>query len=196
MKPADRAKFLEVLAGVHGFYRQELSKFAAEVWEQACTGFEVEQFTKALSAHLMDPERGQFMPKPADIVRQLQGTQTDRSLLAWGRVLKAMESIGAYTDVDFQDPAIHAAVEDAGGWVTICRTTYDELPFVQRRFTEAYKAYVRSPAVDVPIKLLGQHSIANAAIGQAGAEPSRIAAPKSMRAIGSVMAQIGKAEAA
>jgi hypothetical protein len=52
------------------------------------------------------------MPKPADIVRNLQGTASDRSLIAWGKLLEAMRRVGAYRSVAFDDGAIHAAVED------------------------------------------------------------------------------------
>ena len=122
MSPEDRDKLLTVLAGVHDFYRQEMSDFAGEVWVNACAGHDVEQVSKALSAHLMDAERGQWMPKPADLVRQMAGTQSDRSRRAWGKVLEAAQRVGAYRSVAFDEPAIHAAVEDVGGWMSVCRT--------------------------------------------------------------------------
>jgi hypothetical protein len=165
MKPTDREKFLTVLAGVHDFYGKELSTFAGQVWLEACDGFDVEQVTKALSAHLMDAERGQWMPKPADIVRQLQGTHTDRALVAWGKVLGAMQRVGAYSDVVFDDAVIHASIRDIGGWVAICRSSTDELPHLQRRFCDSYRAYARRPDVDYPPRLQGEHSAINAAAG-------------------------------
>lgn len=161
MKQSDKDKFIEVLAGVHDFYGKELSSFAGQVWMQACEAFDVQQVTKALSAHLMDPERGQFMPKPADIVRQLQGTRTDRSLLAWGKVLDAMQRVGAYSSVVFDEPAIHAAIEDLGGWPAVCRTEIDALPFLEKRFCDSYKAYVNRGEFDYPGELAGVHAIEN-----------------------------------
>ena len=55
----------------------------------------------------------------AQLPIKLDGTVTDRAALAWGKVLEAMSSVGAYSDVVFDDPAIHAAIEDCGGWVKI-----------------------------------------------------------------------------
>lgn len=158
-------KFYEVLAGVHDFYGKELTPFAAQVWQQACKQFDVEQVTKALSAHLMDPERGQFMPKPADIVRQLQGTHGDRALLAWGKVFSAMSSVGAYRTVVFDDPVIHAVIGDLGGWIKVCRTHNDELPFVQKRFCDTYRAYSGREDLRYPAKLIGEFDQTNNQFG-------------------------------
>lgn len=174
MNPDDSDKFLSVLAGVYDFYGRELSTFAGEVWMQACERYDAQQVSKALSAHLMDPERGQFMPKPADIVRQLEGTHTDRSLIAWGVVLETMRTEGAYRSVDFGDPATHKAIEDMGGWTKICRSTLDELPFVQRRFCEAHRVYSQRGAIEAPKYLRGEFEAINSASGKAIAPPVRI----------------------
>lgn len=183
MKPGDKAKFLEVLAGVHDFYGKELSEFAGTVWMQSVQGFELADVTRALSAHLMDPERGQFMPKPSDLVRQLQGTQADRSLIAWGKVLDAMQRVGAYESVAFDDAAIHAAIMDMGGWSQVCRTKLDDLPFVQRRFTDAHKAYSSRGTFDYPGHLPGLHEAANAMAGQRVKPPMLIGDAERARAV-------------
>lgn len=156
MSPNEYPKFLAALAGAHDFYGKELSEFASQVWIEAVKGYELQQVTRALSAHLMDPEAGRFMPKPADLVRQLQGTQTDRALVAWGKVAGAMSEVGAYSDVVFDDPLIHLCVTDAGGWPKFCRTTYEEQSYLQHRFCEAYRAYAtRGVPTEYPGRLIG-----------------------------------------
>lgn len=177
MSPDDRRKFMEVLTGVHDFYGRDMSKFAVAVWVQACETFELEQVTKALSKHLMDPERGQFMPKPADLVRQLQGTNTDRSLIAWGKVLDACARVGAYTSVCFDDGLIHATLEDMGGWIKLCRSETDELGYLQKRFCDTYKAYAGRDDVAYPALLPGEHDLNNAAKGYGSSPPALIGNP-------------------
>lgn len=171
MIDSDKERFVRLLTDALAFYRRDLSKFALSVWWQACQSFDFEQVAKAITAHAMDPEKGQFAPMPADIVRQLQGTHTDRSLMAWGKVLDAIHRVGAYQTVVFDDGAIHAAIEDMGGWVKLCRSNTDELPHVQRRFTETYRAYARRPDIAFPPKLIGAHEAENALAGR------RVAAP-------------------
>lgn len=172
MKPTDRGAFGTLLTQVLAFYRQDMSDFALSVWWEACKAFDLEQVRKALTAHAMDPERGQFPPKPADLVRQLQGTHTDRALIAWGRVWDAMQSVGAYQSVDFRDPIIHAAIVDIGGWQQLCRIDLDELPFVQKRFCDAFRTYSARGKLDAPQRLIGESEQDNMKSGQLGHTPT------------------------
>lgn len=177
MQSEDRGAFAELLQGALAFYGQEVTPFALGVWWRACQGVSLEQVREALTAHAMDPDRGHFPPKPADIVRVLHGTQSDRSLVAWGKVLDAMQRVGAYASVDFGDPVIHCAIEDAGGWPAVCRTARDELPFLQRRFCDAYRAYsLRGDAVRPAAYLPGVHEVENRAAGRPADEPVRLGA--------------------
>lgn len=158
MKPSDKTRFAQLITDVMAFYKQDVSTFALSVWWQACERYDFEQVSKALTQHAMDADRGQFAPKPADLVRQLEGTATDRAMLAWGKVLDAVQRIGQYTDVVFDDPAIHAVIEDLGGWPKVCRVEMKELSYLQHRFTEAHRAYTNKGAFDYPRRLMGDRS--------------------------------------
>jgi Domain of unknown function (DUF6475) len=137
----EKPEFYKLVSAALAYYRQDASEFALNVWWEGCKGFAYEQVAKALTKHATDPDKGQFAPKVADVVRQLGGTGTDRSLLAWGKVFAAMSEVGAYQDVDFQDAAIHKAISDMGGWAKLCRTESDQLSYTQHRFCECYRAY-------------------------------------------------------
>ena len=163
MKDHDKPKFSALLSDALAFYGKDVSSFALTVWWQACQPFTFEQVSKALTAHALDPERGHFPPKPADLVRVLQGTHTDRSLFAWGKLYGAMASVGAYQSVAFDDAAIHLAVEDLGGWVQVCRMPVDELPFLQKRFCDAYRAHAARPGTPHPARLIGESEAVNLA---------------------------------
>lgn len=158
MQPSDRGRFGQLLTDVMAFYRQDVSTFALSVWWQACESFDFEMISKALTKHAMDPEHGQFPPKPADVVRQLSGTASDRSAIAWGKVHDAMGRVGAYTDVVFDDAAIHAAVDDLGGWPKMCRTELKDLSYLQHRFCDAHRAYTKRGQFDYPRRLNGDRS--------------------------------------
>jgi hypothetical protein len=172
MQPSERKDFAGMLADAMGYYGKDVSTFTLNVWWTACQNFSLEQVSKALQRHAMDPERGQFAPKVADIVRVLAGTYTDRAQLAWGKVLGAMQSVGAYTDVVFDDPAIHACIEDLGGWVKICRSSMDELSYLQHRFCESHKAYVGRGQFDYP-RLLGGDRSSDGDYAKRGLKPPK-----------------------
>ncbi len=175
MQRSDIPEFHRLVSEVMAFYKQPVSDFALSVWWQACESYSFEQVSRALTAHAMDPDHGQFAPKPADIVRVLQGTHQDRSLVAWGRVYDAMQRVGAYSSVDFGDPAIHCAIEDMGGWPAMCRAETDKLGFLQKRFCDSVRAYSsRGEAVRDTPYLIGIHEANNRASGKPADAPVRL----------------------
>lgn len=148
----------DFLADALSYWRVDLSWFSLSVWQQACEPFTLEQVRKAFTAHATDPQRGMFAPKVADIVRALQGTHGDRSLIAWGKTLEAMSRVGAWRDVVFDDPVIHAVVQDLGGWVKLCRMPSQDIGYVQHRFCQAYQAYASVEHLTYPAVLAGDCS--------------------------------------
>lgn len=174
MKASDKPQFADLMADALGFYGQALTPFAINVWWQACESFSLEQVAKALTRHATDPDRGHFAPKPADLVRALGGTKTDRSLIAWGRVYEAMSSVGMYATPNFGDPAIHAAINDMGGWPKLCQSNMDELHFTQKRFCDGYRAYSENPEAARNTALLGLHDQKNARLSIGSDEPKLI----------------------
>lgn len=158
MQQHERGEFAQLITDVLAYYRQDASRFVLDLWWNACKPFDLQQVQKAMQRHATDPEHGQFAPKVADLVRILQGTTTDRASLAWGKVLEAMSSVGAYTDVVFDDPAIHAAADDMGGWPKMCRTDLKDLSHLQHRFMQSYRAYTERGQFDYPRRLGGDRS--------------------------------------
>ncbi|MBS3018558.1 hypothetical protein DJFAAGMI_01290 [Comamonas sp. PE63] len=158
MQLSDRPLFAQLITDVLAYYRLDASRFVLELWWNACQGFEMEQIRQAVQRHCIDPEHGQFAPKVADIARVLQGTTTDRAAIAWGKVHEAMSAVGAYSDVVFDDPAIHAVIEDLGGWPKVCRTELKELSYLQHRFQLAHRAYSDSGQFEYQRRLPGDRS--------------------------------------
>ena len=158
MQPFEHKEFGRFFAGAMAYWKADASEFTIQVWVNGCQPYTLEQVKKAMTAHASDPERGQFSPKVADIVRILSGTYTDRAALAWGKALEAMSAVGAYTDVVFDDAAIHATIEDLGGWPKICRGETKDLGYLQHRFCESYKAYAGRGTFAYPRVLGGDRS--------------------------------------
>lgn len=158
MLPNDEKELVRIVTDVMAYYRQPVSEFVLHVWCEACKSFTLEEISKAFTAHITDAERGVYAPKVADLVRVLQGTTTDRAALAWGKVYGAMSAVGAYSDVIFDEPAIHAAIEDNGGWIKMCRGEETEVSYLQHRFCLSYKAYVGRKDFDYQRKLMGDRS--------------------------------------
>jgi hypothetical protein len=179
----DRGEFQALLSDAMAFYRQDVSTFTLGVWWQACAPFDLAQVRRALTAHALDADRGQYPPRPADIVRALQGTTVDRALMAWAQANEAAQRVGAYASVVFDDAATHAAISDCGGWTTFCRTDLDELPHLQRRFCEAHRMYTKQQAFPYSPRLVGDHEATNALRGHPVAHPVLIGNPHRCAAV-------------
>lgn len=155
----DKAEqIIGILAEVAELYGASLSVGVVGLWDTALERYEVEQVRKAFEAHMRDPDGGRFMPKPAHLMKFLEGNSTDQAAIAWGKALEAASSVGAYTDVVFDDAAIHATIEDLGGWPRFCRTETAELSYLQHRFTQSYQAYANKGDFDYGRKLNGDRS--------------------------------------
>ena len=158
MREHELNNFRDLLTDVMAYYGKDCSEFVLTVWWQALQAFDLEQVSGALQRHATDADRGQFAPKVADIIRMLQGTTTDRAAIAWGKVHGAMSAVGAYSDVVFDDPAIHAVIEDLGGWPKVCRTDVTELSYLQHRFQEGHRAYTERGQFEYMRRLPGDRS--------------------------------------
>lgn len=178
MTPNDKRKFIEILQGVYALYRVDFSPQVAEIWWRSLSGYELPALTEALTKHAMNPDTGQFVPKPADVVKMLGGTTKDSAIMAWSKVSQAVSSIGSWNTVVFDDPLIHRAIEDIGGWVALCLTSEDEMQFAEKRFCDHYRAYkARSEIPEYPRKLVGRTDLANVYRGFDEMQPALIGDP-------------------
>ncbi|MFC4275550.1 DUF6475 domain-containing protein [Achromobacter aloeverae] len=141
MKPTDQPRFSALISDVFAFYRQDASKFAMNVWWQAMQPFDLAAVAEALNRHCVNPDSGQFMPKPADVVKMLRGSSQDSALVAWSKVDKAVRQVGTYQTVAFDDAVIHRVIEEMGGWIALGEKTERDWPFVAKEFENRYRGY-------------------------------------------------------
>lgn len=170
----DFEQFRAGVSLVYAFYGKDVSQFALDVWWNALKAFDLAAIKDAFNRHLVNPDSGQFLPKPSDIMRMLGGTTQDAALQAWAKVDKAVRSVGNYADVVFDDSLIHRVIHDMGGWIGLGTKSEDEWPFVAREFENRYRGYrMRSERPDYPAVLIG---IANAHNRKGGfaEEPPRL----------------------
>src|SRR5689334_9899663 len=96
MQSTDRIPFTTRLQCVYDFYGKELSEFALEVWWEAMRPYDFTAVKDALNRHAVNPDNGQFPPKPADVVKLIGGGTQDAALVAWSKVDKAIRHVGPY----------------------------------------------------------------------------------------------------
>jgi len=141
MKEHEFDAFFVLMESTAQLYGKEISRTTIRLWWAALEAYDLAAIRQGLSRHMQNPDTGQFMPKPADIVRMLGGTTQDGALLAWSKVDKAVRGVGIYESVVFDDPIIHAVLADMGGWVALGSKLEKEWSFVAREFENRYRCY-------------------------------------------------------
>jgi hypothetical protein len=179
MIETDRKQFFALIGDVYAFYRQDFSAFAGNVWWEAMKPFDFRAVADALNRHCINPDKGQFMPKPADVVKMLQGSTQDAALQAWSKVDRTVRTVGNYRSVVFDDPLIHRVLTEMGGWVQLGTKTEDEWPFVRNEFVNRYRGYrERSDLPDYPPVLIGIAESSNQQHGFQSEPPMLIGRPE------------------
>ncbi len=155
MNPTESAAFSRMMALMAELYGKACTEPFVNIYWHLLKDFELLDIRKAFKAHINNPDGGQFFPKPADIIRFLDGSAETRALQAWSLVERAIGQIGRYQSLVFDDPLVHAVIEDMGGWIKLCDITLKELPFASLEFQKRYQGLIMKPPRRHPPYLCG-----------------------------------------
>lgn len=183
MEKPDVTHFMELIASIGEIYGKPISVSLAELYWQSLKCFEFEDVKEALTAHIHNPDCGQFFPKPADIIRFIEGNGETKALTAWAMVEKAIHQIGRYQSIAFDDRLIHAVLEDMGGWIKLCSVTLNDLPFRANEFQKRYMGFLTKKPERYPSYLAGITETENAKNGFEISPPMLIGDPEKAEAV-------------
>ncbi|WP_297388394.1 DUF6475 domain-containing protein [Acidiferrobacter sp.] len=171
MNEQDKTAFAHLLPEMFALQRRTCSRKDIEFWFRALAAYDLADISRAMTAHIRNPDTGKYPIQPADVVRHIDGSGDARALRGWSLVERAMRSIGPWQSVAFDDPCIHAVIVDMGGWSHLCETRDPDLPFVRQEFVRRYRAaLIHPPALEeVPRALPG--------LGSATASPRLVGDP-------------------
>lgn len=164
MHKTDFEAFSGMWEAVHGMYSQKpLNDMAITLAFRTLARFELADVQRAVESHLNDTDAGRFMPKPADIVAQIEGDSETKAMLAWTKYHDALQRVGTYESVVFDDPLIMAICEDMGGWCHFGKSLEKDIPFIRNEFVKRYRGYTKNPPASYPPKLTGITEAQNSA---------------------------------
>jgi len=164
----EKKRFATLLTGLSEYYGKEVSKALAGIYWEGLKQYDFDAISKACQLHMASPdENGRWFPKIADITKYLEGSTQDQAELAWSKVDKAIRQVGVYADVVFDDPVIHAVLQDMGGWIVLGDKDDEAWPFVGKEFKTRYRGYKqKTQQPEYPARLIGVANAHNAANGQ------------------------------
>lgn len=140
MTENDLRDFGRILSQTYDLYGKTFSEDTLLLWFNVLKEYEFAAVSQALSKCIKSPDHGQFLPKPADVVRMMGGTSSDKALLAWEKVDRAVRTVGTYKDVVYDDAVIHKVIQDMGGWIMLGQKSESEWPFVAKEFENRYRS--------------------------------------------------------
>lgn len=156
MNTSDYQNFSKLINDVFSFYEKPVTDGALQIWWNALRSKDFDAISRAFSAHVSNPDNGQFAPKPANIIKLMDGSTLDNAYTAWTKVEDSIRKIGPYESAVFDDPIIHKVISDMGGWMTMCEVTDHDLPFRAKEFENRYQGYKsRKEEISAPKTLTG-----------------------------------------
>lgn len=149
----DKIIFSHLLVGLGEVFDRQITEVITDIYYEALKDFSTEQVKSAVYKCIKNHKYA-TLPKPADILEFLEGTREDKALVAWLQLKEAVQKGGYYASIEFYDPIITHVVNEIGGWQAFCSSKIEDLPFIQKRFTDYYRILLNR-GVDKNIRLIG-----------------------------------------
>lgn len=165
MNHQDKNRFAELMAWLAQTFQAEISSVDIENYWRFLNRFPLVDVEQAIVNYCLHPEGHRFMPKPGEIIIHIEGNSTGLAMQAWTKILRAMQHIGCYHTVIFDDPIIHAVLYDMGGWIKLNAMLEKEIHFYAREFEKRYLSYLTHKPAQYPKQLTGIIDATNAACG-------------------------------
>ena len=140
MVERDRAKFAGLIVSLSEVFDSgnEPSKTKMQLYWLALQTYQIEQIQKAVSA-IIQTRVFPSLPKPAEIIQEIDGLAEDRATNAWLEAVAAIRRVGSYSSIKFHDPVIGGVIDGMGGWPEFCNTPEKELKWKQKEFVQLYR---------------------------------------------------------
>ena len=143
MTKDDYPAFISAWRSAMSIYGKDLEQTTGATIFALLMHYSLDDIAEALDSHLCDPNSGQFPPKPADIVRNIQRVMNAEA----GRVFDIiLRRLNPYASVQFTDQRAAGAVCALGGWLQLCEINNNEIERTRARFIEAYHEGVKPRA--------------------------------------------------
>ena len=133
--------------------------FYLDIYYNIFKDYSNDSFSRAVT-NVVKSNKYNTLPKPAEILEFLDGDKNDKALMAWVHAKEGVKLCGYFDSPDFSDPIISNCIEELGGWVKFCSCELTELPFIEKRFLDYYRLFLKRE-IKEPKKLSGYAEITN-----------------------------------
>lgn len=118
MTDDDRDWFADQMEGLGLTFDKEVSAPLCEIYFRALGEFDRSEIQRAVDQSVTTLT---FFPKPAELIRLIEGTPEEASQGAWVSLENARAKIGYWQSLWIEDPALSQSLLDTfGGWLAFC----------------------------------------------------------------------------
>lgn len=146
------SRFSALMLTLGRYYNKTLSTDMLDTYWQALKPWPWEAIEKAVHVHISDPGQRRFFPSPAVLMAALPDTTP--ATQAWQQVRYAIQHVGCYGSVVFEDKRIHLAIQALGGWCHVCQQPTAQLAMLSVAFRQQFNA-IPHPMPPAPARLTG-----------------------------------------
>lgn len=165
MTDDDAKTFSLQMIALSEIYKREVSQVLMTIYFEALREYPIDDVVRAVARHIKSPDQGQFFPKPADLIRLLEGDSHGKALQAWSMAKEAAVKHSPYMTVVFADAIVGVVVEEMGGWQDFYDWSDKEMPFKQQEFCLRYRQHLlRGDVLESPV-LIGYFQSENTRTG-------------------------------
>ena len=147
MNSQDQDKFKSLITVISETYNDTFTASKTKLWWNIFKPYSVNDFEKALYSHISCTDNGFYSPKPAHIIRQIEGGQKENSdvlLLqgssAWAHIEQSIRN-GARID-----PELIEAVDLIGGMQGLKELDSKDMRWARKDFMQVFAALGRHEA--------------------------------------------------
>ena len=153
MENTNRQEFARIMTGIAELFGKPMSKDLMEIYWMACVEMPIQAFREAATKAAKSCE---FIPKPVDFLKQALEYELT-ALEAWA------QAVGSFSGMRSPPNSVRdKAVDMIGGWNMIGQCNYDKLPFLEKRFCEAYETALERVPTSERIAMAMQYAALDA----------------------------------
>ena len=131
MKDENRFKKQAVMLGE--VFDKKITGGLIKIYWETLRQYSDEQVANAVTSHV---RTGTFFPRPADLIKLIDGTSEENAHEAWAEVMRQLTD---FASAKF-DPATEKAVQAMGGAEYLSHMSYRDLEFKKKGFVDYYES--------------------------------------------------------
>ena len=128
--------FLAAMVAAGTVYQREITKPQVQIYADLLLPRDLDQCAVAVKSLLC---RNRYFPLPVDIINELEGSVTDKAVIAWNDINEHLSD----GDKPTFDPIAEKIIKQMGGWHVLSRATYYQLDFKRKDFLQRYETALR-----------------------------------------------------